>query len=703
MATENAKIIISAEDRTKVAFNSIKGNLTTVAGLLGGIGVGAFALAVKQAADFNDEMGKAAQKVGVTTRELSALKYAGDLSGVSFEGLQTGLRRLNTTLFDAAEGGKQASDSFSAVGINIRDSAGNLKGADAVLKELADRFKDMPDGANKTALAVRLLGKSGADLIPLLNQGSSGLRDMANEAQAFGQIVDDEAAKAAEQFNDNLTRLQKSFDGFKREAATKMLPALVEITGAMTEAAKEGGLLYTAWVGLGGLFANEFGLDMRSQARRDLEYVNRELAKQIKLVLELNRSGADVSKNAEAYKRLAEILAMEKRAKFTLGIDTQDQKKTSAPAKSNEENPPQNPKKTSVDRDAMAAQRFVERLKEQAATLGMTREEIQRYEASQIKLTDAQRANVNAMLEQIEAHQRINAEREAWAEFDDRARRHSQEELLALEEYSAAEEARKDSLEKQAQSIREMLDPSIVLMNTISEIQFLASEGYIDPDEEVAAIKKVTDEFNQMGEKLKDNKSYMADLGATFSSAFEDAVISGKKFSDILKGIEQDILRILLRKTVTDPFAQGLETLGGSFFNGLFNANGNAFDASGLVPFASGGVVNRATPFMFANGGRLGVMGEAGPEAILPLSRGRNGKLGVQAEVGGGAPVTVNVNLIESPGNGGQVSQRQDESGLTIDVMVEKIENMMGRNISRGSGLAPVIERRYALNRAGGN
>jgi hypothetical protein len=87
----------------------------------------------------------------------------------------------------------------------------------------------------------------------------------------------------------------------------------------------------------------------------------------------------------------------------------------------------------------------------------------------------------------------------------------------------------------------------------------------------------------------------------------------------------------------------------------------------------------------------------------LPLSRGRNGKLGVQAEVGGGAPVTVNVNLIESPGNGGQVSQRQDESGLTIDVMVEKIENMMGRNISRGSGLAPVIERRYALNRAGGN
>jgi phage-related minor tail protein len=74
------------------------------------------------------------------------------------------------------------------------------------------------------------------------------------------------------------------------------------------------------------------------------------------------------------------------------------------------------------------------------------------------------------------------------------------------------------------------------------------------------------------------------------------------------------------------------------------NAMGNAFDANGIVPFANGGVFNSPTFFKFANGGTMqnGVLGEAGPEAIMPLSRGAGGKLGVNAsglrEAMGGAP-----------------------------------------------------------------
>ena len=99
---------------------------------------------------------------------------------------------------------------------------------------------------------------------------------------------------------------------------------------------------------------------------------------------------------------------------------------------------------------------------------------------------------------------------------------------------------------------------------------------------------------------------------------------------------------------------------GGSWLGGAsgfkldaMSANGNAFAPSGLVEkFANGGtftnsVVNQATPFMFANGGKFGVMGEAGPEAILPLQRNSSGQLGVVASGAGGdvTPVTVNVTV----------------------------------------------------------
>jgi phage-related minor tail protein len=81
----------------------------------------------------------------------------------------------------------------------------------------------------------------------------------------------------------------------------------------------------------------------------------------------------------------------------------------------------------------------------------------------------------------------------------------------------------------------------------------------------------------------------------------------------------------------------------------------------------------------------MGVMGEAGPEAIMPLARDGSGRLGVR---GSGANVVVNV--IESPGKGGQVNQRQDDSGANIiDVMVEQIEGKVWGNVARGECLGP--------------
>ncbi|HAF00382.1 MAG TPA: hypothetical protein DCG63_03720 [Methylophilaceae bacterium] len=213
-----------------------------------------------------------------------------------------------------------------------------------------------------------------------------------------------------------------------------------------------------------------------------------------------------------------------------------------------------------------------------------------------------------------------------------------------------------------------------------------------------AETKNYNLKLKSIDQGLKGTKSITKELGMTFSSAFEDAIVKGEKFSNVLQSLAQDIEKLLLRKTVTDPLMKAVSGAlddfnFADFLN--FNANGNVYSGKSISAY-SGSVVSK--PTFFASGGN--VMGEDGPEGIFPLKRGKNGKLGVSAEGQTGTNVTIN--LIESPGNGGQVNQSQNGNNLTLDIVVEKIEGMLGRNISQGRGIAPVMERQYGLNRAAG-
>jgi phage-related minor tail protein len=121
--------------------------------------------------------------------------------------------------------------------------------------------------------------------------------------------------------------------------------------------------------------------------------------------------------------------------------------------------------------------------------------------------------------------------------------------------------------------------------------------------------------------------------------------------------------------------------------------------------FAQGGsfsnsVVSSPTLFPFADG--VGLMGEAGPEAIMPLSRDSSGTLGVKAAGLGGSQVVVNI--IESPGQGGQQSRSTHNGVDTLTVWVERIKNSIAGDINQGSGSVPAaLNRTYGLNRTVGS
>lgn len=254
MASNRAQILISAVDQTKTAFDSIKrglGGLTDTAksvnGVLANLGVAVsvagLTAMVKSAIDTGDALDEMSQRVGVSVETLSVWKPAAEQSGVSGEAFEKGLRKLSTTMLEAATGSEDAARGFSAVGVEFKNQDGTLRATDQVLLDLAERFKAMPDGAEKTALAVQLFGKSGAELIPFLNQGRDGINELAAEMQALGVQMSSETAAQAGNFNDALDKLKLATTSIGNQIIASLLPALNDMAGGMVESAKQGGTL----------------------------------------------------------------------------------------------------------------------------------------------------------------------------------------------------------------------------------------------------------------------------------------------------------------------------------------------------------------------------------------------------------------------------------------------------------------------------
>lgn len=190
---------------------------------------------VKESIDLMDTMAKTAQKVGVATEDLSNLSYAAKISGVQFGSLTTGLRLFAKNMYDASNGIGEAKDAFADLGVNVTDSEGNLKTVNELLFEVADKMKGLESETQRTAIAQRIFGRSGADMIPLLNQGAEGIKKLTEENRKLGGEINSRTARAAEELNDNLNALKTAVNGLFLSLAQDLLPGLVETTQAMKE------------------------------------------------------------------------------------------------------------------------------------------------------------------------------------------------------------------------------------------------------------------------------------------------------------------------------------------------------------------------------------------------------------------------------------------------------------------------------------
>lgn len=221
------------------AFGNMAGTAMAAAGAAVVTAAAAIGYAVKRTIDEADKMSKMSQSIGVPVEELSRLKYAADLSDVSLEALGKNVGKLSRNMVEAAGSGVgPAAEAFNTLGISVTNADGTLKTSSEVIGEVSEKFKGYEDGAAKTALAMAIFGKSGADMIPMLNAGKAGLKEMTDEADALGVTIDGKTGKASEAFNDNLTRLGAVFSGMFVQITARMLPALLQFSQMMIDAAK---------------------------------------------------------------------------------------------------------------------------------------------------------------------------------------------------------------------------------------------------------------------------------------------------------------------------------------------------------------------------------------------------------------------------------------------------------------------------------
>jgi len=216
----------------------VSGGLRGLAGAAGGLsgalgalvplatGAGLAAMA-KGAIDAADDMNDLSQKTGVSVENLSKFQQAANASGTSIEGVGAAMIKLNRNM---ATGNAGAAEALTSLGISATNASGKLKSTDAIMLEVADKFAKMPDGANKTAAAMALFGKAGADMIPMLNGGRKSIEDLA--ATMTGPF-----AKGADGLNDKLAELEGKLLILGVGIGTALMPLLNGIANAVLAAA----------------------------------------------------------------------------------------------------------------------------------------------------------------------------------------------------------------------------------------------------------------------------------------------------------------------------------------------------------------------------------------------------------------------------------------------------------------------------------
>lgn len=229
----------SAVDRVSGKFRSGLGSLTSWLPALGALGTSASLAGLiamtRKAADGFDGMATSSEKLGVTMGWLSGIRYGAKQTNLEAEALEKGLVKLKKAQYDAATGkNADAASLFKAMGINLRNAKGQVKGLEESLEDIAEVFARSDDEEQKAAASMVLFGKSGVDLLPFLNLGRDGIRKLREENKRFSSSTDEQKRGLIE-LDAAYKRMEKAGSGLASRISVSLAPALSRVVNFTTD------------------------------------------------------------------------------------------------------------------------------------------------------------------------------------------------------------------------------------------------------------------------------------------------------------------------------------------------------------------------------------------------------------------------------------------------------------------------------------
>lgn len=617
------------------------------------------------------DLGEQADQVNLTTDALQAYRFAAVQNGVEVAQLDQAMIRLTATMGQAAQGGKDQIETFQKLGVKLLDAKGQLRATADVLPEVARGLLAMGSGTERNAMLTEMFGKSGARVVTMLQDWAQGTDANINKARALGGILEADVINQWDKVKDSLARAGAAADvTFAKLGAPiatwalEKVAALLESINANLARLKQEAATITVRT------AQNDASEIQGQidAQRGLLAINPNNQMAISSIKGLEARLAAAQNAAAAAARNAQQGAVQMGGAPSSNVS--NVLPTITPGSVGVADPRAKASGGATDpfKTAMESSRdYIAAKKAEQAALGQTAFEAARLKHETELLNKATSEGKPITATQTEAlKQQAVAMAQADAAFA--GAKFMDDLTTKAQEFIAQQEIERDTLYMSTEAAMAYRLEHEALNRAKAEGIDL-SPAYIDQIKQVAAAQAQAAEQTRKAKEWADFekdtfKGFFSDLNQGLREGKNVWESFGNAATNALGKISDKLMDMALNSLWDAAFPKGgggfLSSILGGIFSGAAGglgggsgitfANGAAFRAGNVIPFARGGIVGGPTLFPMANG--MGLMGEAGPEAVMPLRRASNGRLGVEMNGGsnGGGRIDIyvheNTNLL---------------------------------------------------------
>lgn len=553
----------------------------------------------KKVVNYLDDVGDAAQRIGISTEAFSKLRYAAQQTETPLAALEKNLRKLQINLVAAASGeNNKVAEALRFIGLEAKDLLNS--DIDMALADIADGLNKIADPAIRAAAANDIFSKGFINIADLMNKGGNAIRQYGKEAEEAGIVISKEMADRAEEFKEAVNKISAQYQGLiieltKEGALDAGIDVLAAFGKGISNLSKNISALRAEW--------RWFTGDLDKTNPQDLQILINKQTKRVESLAPqsgFGRWAADTNK--QIFGTNPYEIEMKK-----LGVLYEQMELNNKVTKDREE---------ADKKREEASNQQIEQEKEKNRLA---------YENQQISET------------QSDTYDKIisNLQKEA--------------QQLGLQVELYGQKAGLQEKNRKELEINNQLQEAGIRLNAEQQKQI---KGYLDKIEtQTDALDTLNQKTEEAAEKERMRAQALNELGFAFQSNFEDAILAGKKLSDVLDSLLQDILRLMVRTQITQPIANFVSGSGGAGGGGLFSF------VRGLFGFA-GGIDN--VPYDMVARIHQG-------ERVLTADENRAFSSGM---MGGGGDVTVNITNNSSA----QVSSSSSNgaNGAELNILIDQ-------------------------------